>query len=115
VSRSATDAPPPIFGGLPEEGLWTTLALTRAQFMIILALSIVLFVFVDGPVWRHLHASHFVRITVSYGAIPLAVAVALARNGKARPLLVIAASAVLALIKLVLTAGLLVALAIAEG
>ena len=74
-----------------------------------------LFVFVDGPVWRHVHASHFRRITVSYGVIPIAVAAALLCNRRARLRLVLGASAVLALVKLVLTAGLLVALALARG
>jgi hypothetical protein len=101
------------FGGLPDEGIWTTLALSRAQFLAILAVAMLLFVFVDGPVWRHVRASHFLRITVSYGVIPFAVAGALAQNRRLRPMLLLGASAVLALIKLVLTAGLLVVLAIA--
>src|SRR5690349_13582572 len=42
-----------LFDGLPEEGIWTALALTRLQFFSILVLSMLLFVFVDGPVWLH--------------------------------------------------------------
>ena len=103
----------PFFGGLPEHGIWTPLGLTRTQFVLILALALALFVFVDGPVWQHVRASHFRRITVSYAVIPFAVLAALARNGRARPLLVLGASAVLAAIKLVVTAALLVVLAIA--
>jgi hypothetical protein len=103
----------PFFGRLPEQGIWTPLGLTRTQFLVILALALALFVFVDGPVWQHVRASHFRRITVSYAVIPLAVLAALVRNGRARPLLVLGASAVLAAIKLVVTAALLVALAIA--
>ena len=57
--------------------------------------------------------SHFRRIAVSYAVIPLAVTAALLWNGRARLVLVIGGSAVLAAIKLVLTAGLLVAIAIA--
>ncbi len=103
----------PRFDGLPEQGIWTPLGLTRTQFLAILALSLVLFVFVDGPVWEHVRASHFRRITVSYSVIPFAVTAALIRNHRAHLTLVIAGSALLAAIKLVLTAGLLVALAIA--
>ena len=104
----------PLFGGLPEHGIWTALGLTRAQFFLILALAMTLFLFVDGPVWEHVRAHHFRRITVSYAVIPLAVTAALVRNRRGRPMLVLGASAVLAAIKLVLTAGLLVALAIAR-
>jgi hypothetical protein len=106
---------PPMLGGLPTEGLWTALGLGREQFLAILALSVLLFVFVDGPVWRHLHASHFLRIPVSYGMIPFAVAAALGWNRRASLALVIGASAAIALLKLVITAGLLVAFAIASG
>jgi hypothetical protein len=107
------DGHTPFFDGLPEQGIWTPLGLTRAQFMAILGLSLVLFVFVDGPVWQHVHASHFRRITVSYSVIPVAVTAALFRNHRARLMLVVAGSSLLAAIKLVLTAALLVALAIA--
>ena len=98
-------ARPPLLGGLPEHGIWTPLGLGREQFLAILALSIALFVFVDGPVWLHLHASHFVRITVSYGVIPLGVAAALAWNRRLSVVLVLGASAVIALIKLVADGG----------
>jgi hypothetical protein len=101
------------FGGLPDHGVWTALALSRAQFFAILGLALALFLFVDGPVWQHVRAPHFNRITVSYAAIPVGVVAALARNRRLSLRLVIAGSAVLSLIKLVLTAGLLVALAIA--
>jgi hypothetical protein len=100
------------FGGLPEDGPWTPLALTRGQFFAILGLSLVLFLFVGGPVWQHVRGAHFMRIMVSYAAIPVAVAAALARNGKITLRLLLAGSAVLALIKLVVTAGLLIALAL---
>jgi hypothetical protein len=103
----------PFFGGLPEHGIWTPLGLTRAQFVLILGLALALFLFVDGPAWQHVRASHFRRITVSYAVIPVAVTAALLWNHRARPMLVIGGTAVLAAIKLVLTAGLLVALAIA--
>jgi hypothetical protein len=96
------------FGPLPTRGIWTALALTRDQFLLILAVSIALFLFIGGPVWRHLHDSHFERIVLSYAFIPPATAAALSRNGKARLLAIVVAGAVLSLIKLVLTAGLLV-------
>jgi hypothetical protein len=104
---------PPFFGTLPERGPWTAVGLTRAQFLLILALSVVLFVFVGGPVWTHLRDGHFARIALSYGVIPPAVAVALHRNGRVRPLLVVGASAVIALVKLLVTAALLVVFALA--
>jgi hypothetical protein len=101
------------FGGLPTSGVWTTLGLGRGQFFAVLALSLLLFVFVDGPVWQHVHAPHFRRITVSYAAIVPAVWAALAWNRAARLPLLLGASAVLALVKLVVTAALLVVLALA--
>ena len=102
------------FGGLPERGPWTAIELTRGQFFAILALSVGLFVFVDGALWNHLHGSHFARIAVSYGVIPLAVAVALRRNGAWRPSLWLGASALVATVKLLLTAGLVVLLGLAR-
>ncbi len=104
-----------LFGPLPTRGIWTPLGLTRIQFLAILTLSLVLFVASGGPLWTHLHDRHFGRIVLSYGVIPLAVAAALHRNGRARPLPILVASAVIALVKLVLTAGLLVVLAIARS
>lgn len=104
----------PFFGAFPTDGVWTTLGLRRGQFFAILALSLVLFVFIDGPVWRHVHDAHFRRITVSYAAILPAVWAALAWNRTARLAQLLGASAVLALVKLVVTAALLVALALAQ-
>jgi hypothetical protein len=103
----------PFFGALPERGPWTAVGLTRGQFAAILGLSVGLFVFVGGPVWMHVRDHHFARIVVSYGAIVPATAAALQRNGRARWPLVVGASAVVAAVKLVVTAALLVALAIA--
>ena len=103
----------PFFGGLPERGPWTAVGLTRAQFVAILALSIVLFVFVGGPVWAHVRDRHLVRITTSYGVIPFAVAAALHKNGELRPAPLVGATIVVALVKLVVTAALLVAVALA--
>jgi hypothetical protein len=102
-----------LFGPLPVRGLWTALGLTRAQFIGILLLSVALFVFVDGPLWAHLRDGHLTRIGVSYGIIVPAVAAALYRNRSLRPVLLLTAITVIALVKLLLTAGLLVAIALA--
>lgn len=102
----------PFFGSLPERGVWTSVELTRGQFLTILAISLLLFLLVGGPLWDHLHDSHFARIAISYGAIPPAVAMALYRNGAARVSLIVGASALIAVVKLLLTAGLMVAFAL---
>lgn len=94
--------------------MWTAVELTRGQFVSILGLSVLLFVFVGGPLWNHLHDSHFARLAVSYAAIPLAVGVALYRNGACRLPLIVGASALIAVVKLLLTAGLMVVLALAR-
>jgi hypothetical protein len=103
------------FGPLPRRGIWSAVDLTRDQFLAILTLSLLLFVFVDGPIWSHAHASHFWRIAWSYLAIPAAVALALLRNGKLGLAPLVVGSAVLSLVKLVLTAILLVVLGVAGG
>jgi hypothetical protein len=104
----------PFFGGLPKRGVWTSVELTRGQFVTILGLSVLLFVFVGGPLGNHLHDSHFARLAVSYGVIPPAVGVALYRNGSWRLPLIVGASAVIAVVKLLLTAGLMVVFALAR-
>ena len=81
----------------------------------ILSLSVVLFVCIDGPLWQHLHDSHFLRIVASYAVIPVLVAMALYRNGNARVLPILVASAVISIIKLVLTAVLLIAIGLARA
>jgi hypothetical protein len=115
VDESPTPRRSALFGPLPTRGIWTALGLTRAQFVVILAASVLLFVFVDGPLWRHLHDRHFARITVSYAFIPPAVGVALYRNGHARLLPIVVGAVVIGVIKLVLTAALLVVIAMARG
>lgn len=104
-----------LFGPLPTRGIWTALALTRGQFFLIIGLSVALFVFVDGPLWLHLHRSHFLRITVSYAVIPPAVAGALLRNRQFRLRTIVVGTAVLSLIKLVVTAVLLVVIGVAQA
>ena len=95
--------------------MWTALDLTRNQFLGILLLSVVLFLFIGGPLWRHAHASHFWRINLSYAVIPLAVSAAFYRNGRARLMPIIVASGVIALVKLVVTAVLLVLIGMAQS
>jgi hypothetical protein len=114
VGNVTTHTRTPFFGAFPTDGIWTSLGRARAQFFAILGLSLALFVFIDGPVWRHVHAAHFWRITLSYGAIVPAVWAALVWNRTPRLALLLGASAVLALVKLVVTAALLVVLALAQ-
>lgn len=103
----------PLFGPLPTRGIWTAVGLTRGQFLCILAVSVALFLFLDGPLWRHTHDSHFWRIVWSYLAILPMTYVALYRNGKAHLGTIVAASAVVGLVKLVVTALILVAIGLA--
>jgi hypothetical protein len=102
----------PLVGPLPTRGIWTAIGLGRGQFLGILALSVAAFLLVDGPLWHHLRDSHFDRIALSYGIIPPLVGAALWRNGRFRPLLLLEASAVISLVKLVLTALLLMVFAL---
>jgi hypothetical protein len=104
----------PLFGPLPRTGIWTAVGLRRGQFAAILAVSIALFLWIDGPLWQHLHDGHFARIAISYGIIPPLVVWALWRNGEARLLRILEASAVVALVKLVVTAVLMIGIALAR-
>lgn len=105
--------PVPLFAPFPVEGPWTKVGITRAQFLAIVAASTGLFLLVDGPLWRHVHGAHLTRIAVSYLAIPVLVVVAASRNGTVNPRLVAAATLLIAGVKLVITAALLLAFAIA--
>jgi hypothetical protein len=115
VEQHAAGKPPSLFGPLPTRGIWTALDLSRAQFLLIVIASVAAFVFIGGPVWAHARESHFWRIGLSYAVIPVSVAAALRRNGKMRLTRIVVGSAVIALIKLVLTAALLVAIVLAQG
>ncbi len=115
VDHAPTPQRTRLFGPLPTHGIWTALELTRSQFVLILMLSVGLFLLIRGPLWLHAHESHFWRINLSYAIIPVAVAVALYRNGKARPASIIVASVVIALVKLVITAVLLVVIGVAQA
>lgn len=111
------EAPPAgrarLFAPLPADGPWTQLGLGRGQFFAILAGAVLIYIFVGGPLWAHLRQNDFVRITVSYAAIPLAVAWAQRRNRTLRLTTWLVASGVLAALKLLATAGIAVALGIA--
>lgn len=98
-----------LFAPLPERGIWSPLDLTRNQFVAILAASVLVFFFAGGSLRQHAHESHLWRLSASYLLIPPAVAWAQWRNGKLSWVRWLAAGAVLALIKLVLTAIVLVA------
>jgi len=102
-----------LFAPLPEHGPWTPLHLTRGQFLAIVTGACLVYAFTGGPLWTHLGESDFVRIAVSYAVIPLAVAAALWWNGALRFSLWLAASAVIAALKLVITALLALVLGIA--
>jgi hypothetical protein len=104
----------PFFGPLPIEGVWTAVGMTRGQFAGIVVLSTALFVFIDGPIWSGVHDSHFARIVYSYALIPPLVAAALHFNGRLGWGLAIAASVVVGLVKLVLTAVIVVVVGLAN-
>jgi hypothetical protein len=95
--------------------VWTAVGLTRGQFLSILAVSILLFMFLYGPLWLHTHDSHFGRIVWSYLMILPMTGAALYRNGKARIGTVVAASVVIGLVKLVVTAVILVAIGLGQA
>jgi hypothetical protein len=101
--------------GFPKHGIWTAIGLGRGQFFAILGVALLVFLFLGGPVWTHVRDPHLLRIVVSYAVIPPAVCLALLRNRACGVVTVAVASAVLAFVKLVLTAALFVALALARG
>ena len=105
-------SPTRFFGPLPAAGPWSAVGLSRGQFLGILAVSLALFVLLGGPVWAHLRDSHFTRIILSYAVIPFLTAAAQWRRGTLRPGVFLGASALLSAVKLLVTAGLTVALGI---
>jgi hypothetical protein len=104
-----------LLGSCPKDGIWTAVGMSRGQFLGVIALSTALFMFIDGPVWQHLRDSHLSRIIWSYMMIPPAVAGALYLNGKRSLGLLVAASVVVGLVKLVLTAVILVLIGLARA
>lgn len=102
--------PSRLFGPLPTRGIWTAVGLSRGQFLAILTLSVACFAFIGGAVWVHPRGDHFLRIGLSYAVIVPAVAFAM-RHERPFPLgRALVAIALIALIKLVVTALLLIAL-----
>ncbi len=104
----------PLIGPLPTRGLWTAVGLSRGRFLAILAVAVVCFVLVGGPVWRDPHGDHFVRITLSYAVIVPLVGLTFRRR---RPFPVgqaVAAVLMIALVKLVVTAFLLAGMVLAS-
>jgi hypothetical protein len=104
----------PLVGPFPTVGLWTAVGLPRGAFLAILAIAVACFVGIGGPVWRHPHGDHFARIALSYAVIVPLVAFAFRRRrpfpfGQAT-----AAVAMIALVKLVVTAVLLALIAMAS-
>lgn len=97
---------------IPQKGIWDVVGLSRAQFFIILVVSIGLFLFIGGPAWSSLRNSHTLRILGSYLAIPVLVLAAQWKNGAMgfRPW--VEASMLLALIKLMATAILFIGVAL---
>jgi hypothetical protein len=104
-----------LFGALPTRGIWTAFGLGRGQFAAILLVAVLLFIAVDGPVWEHLRDAHLRRIVVSYAVIPPAAALALAWNRTFGVRALVGASAVLGLVKLVITAALLALVTMARA
>jgi hypothetical protein len=100
-----------LIGPLPTTGPWTAVGLTRGWFFAILALSVLGFVAIGGPVWLHPREGHFVRITASYLMILPLVGLALRRERPFPLGRMLAASAMIALAKLIVTALLLAAIA----
>ena len=103
----------PFFGPLPSRGPWSAVGLTRLQFFVILGLSVACFMLIGGPVWRPARGEHFLRIGLSYALIPPAVALAFRHEHPFPIARTLAASAVIALVKLVVTALLLAAFTLA--
>ncbi len=99
---------------LPATGPWTSLGLTRAAFFAVLLGSSLMFLVVPSPLWTHLRDGHFTRLAVSYAVIPAAIATLLALDGRLTMGLLLRGTLVLALLKLVLTTVLMMAIALAR-
>lgn len=92
------------FGSFPTRGVWTALGLTRTEFFVILIVSVALFSLVDGPIWQHPGGNHFRRITTSYLAIPLLILANQLTRKKFDLAALFGGSIVIGVIKLVVTA-----------
>lgn len=96
----------PFFGSFPRRGIWSAVGLGRGQFFGILLAAVAVYAFFGGPIWRRLGEDDFLRIAVSYAFIPVAVGLAQWARGTLRASLFLGGSAVIAALKLVITAGL---------
>jgi len=96
---------------IPEKGIWDSVGLGRWQFLGIVLLSVLLFVFLGGPAWDALDGAHTLRIGISYLIIPILVAAAQRYNSTLKFRAWLEASLFICLIKLIATALLFVALA----
>lgn len=94
----------PTFAPFPTKGIWTAVGMSRTAFFVILTGSIGLYLLWGGPLWSHLGQDDFERIVVSYAAIPIAVAVALAREKTLGIANFLGASFMIGVLKLVVTA-----------
>jgi hypothetical protein len=92
------------FGSFPKRGVWTALGLTRIEFFVVLAVSVALFSLVDGPIWAHPGGNHFRRIAMSYLSIPLLLVANQLIRKKFDLTALLGGSIVIGVIKLVLTA-----------
>jgi hypothetical protein len=93
------------FAPFPATGPWTALGIGRGPFFAVLAGACLVYLFWGGPVWSHLGDSEFPRIALSYAVIPLGALIALYRAGRLTLPALLAASGVIAALKLLLTAG----------
>jgi hypothetical protein len=100
-------------GPIPTRGPWSAVGLSRGWFFATLAIATGCFLLIGGPVWRDPHGDHFPRIVLSYAIIVPLVVLAFARRRPFPVGSVLAAIGVIALVKLVLTAGLLGVIALA--
>lgn len=97
---------------IPEKGIWNVVGLGRWQFLGILSLSVLMFLFLGGPAWYSLKGAHTVRIAMSYLVIPTLVAGAQWHNGSMSFRSWIEASLLIGVIKLMATALLFVGMAL---
>jgi hypothetical protein len=104
----------PLVGPLPTRGLWTAVGLRRGPFFTILAIAVLSFVVIGGPVWRDPHGDHLARVALSYVIIVPLVGFAFRRRRPFPTGQALAAIAVIALVKLVVTAVLLALVALAS-
>jgi hypothetical protein len=86
----------------------------HGPFFAILGIAVLSFVVIGGPVWRDPHGDHFARIALSYAVIVPLVGLAFRRRRPFPTGQALAAIAVIALVKLVVTAALLAVVALAS-